>query len=283
MVENLNTVNKCYIKSYTINNSPQEWIANNFDNINKDNAIVGYIFKVVNDKQFNKVYVLNLYLINRLSYKGKEVDKLSLQNNWELFFVKVNQNIKNVNIFLNPPLELWLISKDNWLKKVSGIMSKSFNLSFDEAMEEIYYVITKLYVKSNVYLGSLDYIYNAVYSRLLHRYVHTKSQLNQDNNTIDIVSLSKTLSTGDNKDLLLEDTLEDDNVINRPGTDMQYNELLNASKDLLSKSFSDREIDQILSNPIGYWPSRLYVKVKKWRDKHTVKELCEYKRRDYEK
>ena len=55
-----------------------------------------------------------------------------------------------------------------------------------------------------------------------------------------------------------------------------YKEILEKAKELLSKTFSPREIDQILTQPqVKYLPLGLYRKLMRWRNAHNVGELYE--------
>ena len=56
---------------------------------------------------------------------------------------------------------------------------------------------------------------------------------------------------------------------------LDYQLFYKTAKELLSKTFSEREIDQILNYKTIYLPASLYKRLCDWRKKHSVEELYE--------
>ena len=85
------SVNKFYIKQFVLNNCDnfQDWCNENYSNITKKDAIIGYLFSVKEGSILCETsYVLNLYLIKREYYSDKEITMNELKDAWELFFIK---------------------------------------------------------------------------------------------------------------------------------------------------------------------------------------------------
>ena len=87
MVNHAQKLNKYYIKQFIINNySSQEWLDKNYDEICKEDAIIGYAFNTREPNLSNTPEVLNLYLLKHKYNDGKvSISRQELGDAWELF------------------------------------------------------------------------------------------------------------------------------------------------------------------------------------------------------
>jgi hypothetical protein len=239
-----------------------------------NDAIIGYIFNTKKVKNFAETpIVLNLYLIDKNKSYNKSISEEKLGNAWELFFNKYDNCKKDyVAIFQNPPIENWLDTKDNWCKKIANEISRTFSWSFEEALSETYIAILKCYHKGNVYLGNLNYLKKSIYNSVLMTLRDNKKKVFCS--TGKALSLDTPIGTDtENNELYLSDMIADEVEANEESLDYQF--LLKNVKSLLSKTFSEREIDQILNYKTIYLPTSLYKRLCDWRKKHSVEELYE--------
>ena len=267
--------NKFYIKQFIINdNSFQEWAKNNLNNLLSKDAVIGYIFNTKKTKNFAETpVVLNLYLIDKNKTYTKSISEDKLGNAWELFFNKFNNSNKEyIAIFQNPPIENWLDTKDNWCKKIANEISKTFNWPFEEALSETYIAILKCYHKGNVYLGNLNYLKKSVYNSVLMSIRQNKNKLFCS--TGKAISLDTVIGTdAENSELYLSDMIPAEEHLSEEN--LEYQMLFKQVKDLLRKTFSEREIEQILNYKTIYLPTSLYKRLCEWRKKHKVEDLYE--------
>lgn len=264
--------NKYYIKQYIINTiSFQEWMEKDYQEIIKDNAIIGYLFSANNNIKFVKAeepQILNLYCIKRKNYNGLEVSKETLSNAWKLFLLKCQNetNKKFKMIFQNPPIEQWMDTKDNWCKKLAGKISQQFDKEFSEALSDVYYGVILCYLKPDVYMGSLTYIERAIINNILMEKRHNKIDKH-------IISLSTVIDNDGEREITLEDLLPEEEDISE--NSLSYQTTLEHVKKLMADTFSPREIDQIINQPVFALSRSLYVKLLRWRAKHNIGELYE--------
>jgi hypothetical protein len=271
-------LNKFYIQQYIINgyNSFEEWSMSpsiNLEKALKREAIVGFFFTEQDGVQFSEpALVLNLYWIKREYYRGPEISVKTLREAWELFLFNCEQEEHSKHrLFQNPPIELWLDTKDNWCKKLARTLAEQFDKSFQEALSNVYLVIMQSYRRNTVYMGNLGYIRKAAYNRMLMDLRYNKCRINQDSGNA--ISLDTVVYSEGEDELSLLDMLPSDEETD---DELMYKEILEKAKELLSKTFSPREIDQILTQPqVKYLPLGLYRKLMRWRNAHNVGELYE--------
>lgn len=268
---------KFYIEQYIINEmSFQEWQEKQYSKLVENNAIIGYMFSA---KEGNVIYdeieVLNIYLIDRKYYNGQEVTIDNLANAWRLFKCKTlsESNHKDKIVFLNPPIQQWLDSKDNWCKKVASQISKQYNWPFEEALSEVYYTIMYCYSKGTVYMGNLGYIRTAINNSVLMSIRSNKNRVNQDSGLA--VSLDTIVtSDSDDEDLTLMDMIESGEEV---GSELEYEELKERITNLLSKYFSEREIEQLLTQKPICLPMNLYRRLLNFRKKYKSEDIYDEK------
>ena len=266
------SLNKYYIKQYIINDiSFQEWSQTNLSEILDKNKIIGYLFTTLEPKLNEAGKILNLFLIRKEYYDKPSIAIEVLAKDWELFLFKSSNSNKNyTSVFRNPPIDQWLDTKNNWCKKIAGELSKTFQMSFTEALSDVYLGIMQCYNKSNVYMGNLNYIRKTIYSIVLMRLRSNKSRLNLDN--IMVCSLNTLIGTDkDGNELTLIDIIPAEEDISEDSVDYQFT--LAKIKQLLSDSFSPREIDQLITQRTVYLPVNLYRRLLTWRNKHSVEEV----------
>ena len=249
---------KFYIEQFIINNYEdfQEFWTDVKAKIDlSTNSIIGYLYCYKEPAK-----VLNLYLINKQYYNGADISAETLDKAWKSF------SKSHSTICENPPIEKWINTKLNWCKKLATKLSNGYNISFDEALSEVYLAVMRCYCKGTVYMGNLGYIHKAVYSQLNMRLRHDKV-FNQP-------TLSLNTVMTDNQD---DEPLTIGDLIAAPedmSQDLEYNELVNRLKTLLSDSFSKREIEQIMNCDTSL-PRPLYRRLFTWRQKHSKEELYE--------
>ena len=261
---------KFFIEQFTLND-PNILVSERVNELLTNNVIIGYLFfnkgKI---KLMESVDILTLYLIDKRYYDKEIISIKELNDAWNEY-IKYN---KQKPIFKNPPLKEWLDTKDNWCKKLAGKISKQFGWTFDEALSEIYFIITKCYNKPHVYFGNLGYIQTSIINSIKMYHRNNVKRLNYTNPKV--ISIDSVVSeSSDGVAITIADTIGcNDNYYNEE----HYNDFEKEIKLLLSKTFSEREIEQILKNSPSYLPQPLYTKLLRWRKKHSVKEvLNEYK------
>ena len=262
-------LNKFYIKPLDITNMSFQEFEVTMQDILKDDKLVGYFY---DGKKPEKT--LNLYLIKRKYYDGPEI--CISDYTWKLFLSKTPES-NNYLLFENPPIELWLDTKNNWCKKIASILSKKFDMKYDEALSHLYMAVVKCYARGLAYMGNLSYVYKAAYHEILMYKRFCKKRFITENNTGNTISMNTVIDTSsDGEDITLEDALPAPEDVSE--TSLGYRELLQNCKDLLSDSFSPREIEQIilLEGSETSLPINLYARLARWRNKHSVKEVINY-------
>jgi len=255
-------MNKYYIKQYVINNySFQDW-KTNFENDEPNSVIVGYLFHTKSNKFGVNTSLLNLYLVNKKYYHQEGIRDEVIQQDWELFFTTYERR------WHNPPLEIWLNTKDNWCKKLANKLSTKFNRTYEDALSDVYYAIIKCYNKKTIYMGSLDYISRSVTTDIL-------MSLRKSRFYVGEISSNEVLGTDkDGNELTIEDTLQDEND-DCGQKDLEYQDVYKRCVDLMQQNFSDREIEQIITHPFKLLDRNVYQRLLKFRNKHSVEEVLE--------
>lgn len=267
-------LSKFYIEQIILedNNNPGNWTEPQFQSICRHDKLIGFLFSVKNGVKFGEpIKVLNLYLIKPLYYKKEDISLDCLKVAWLEFIAKMatEKQYTKMIVFKNPPIEQWMDTKENWCKKQAAKVAEQFNWSFDEALSEVYYTIMKCYSKEHVYMGNLGYIQTSIYNNVRMCIRFNKNRLNQASGRC--TSLDQTImESDDGEEITLADCIgEDDSHYIK----VEYEDFERDCKALLSKSFSPREIDQILTQKAGYLPMNLYRRLVSWRKQHSPAEL----------
>lgn len=265
---------KLTIKSIdlTIDNNPASWSKTDFRQYvrDRDVVIVGYFFK--NKGSTTLKLNVNLYLINKVKVKDDN-QIIELNHLKNVFLQWVESLIENPKsyMFRNPPLDLWLETKDNWMKKVANKLSTSYNKPYDECLSSLCLVITELYQKKTIYLGNLHYIIVSANNQMRLEYRYMLNRLHGGHP--DAIHLDAAFSDfGANDEEGITSLHE---VIIGAEDEMHKNEKLHDKitkiMNDLKEDFSEREIDQIV-NQSGFLPMSLYRRLLKWRKTHKLED-----------
>ena len=261
--------NKFFIEQFILNkdNDFQQFVEVNSNKL-QQYTILGYHFSTKEFGTLRETRVLNIYFIRPEYYINKECISLDdLSKAWELFF-----NCPTKQVFKNPPLKEWIDTKENWCKKLATYIMRAYNKPFEEALSDVYFVVTRLHKKETIYMGSLTYIRNAVINHVKVEFRDNRNKLNQDSGLAISLDLPMCVNEDDENislmDMIAVDTdYYEDNI--------EYLETLENCKRLLRKTFSDREIDQILNVKPQFMPKHLYNRLNAWRKQHSPEEIYE--------
>lgn len=268
-------IHKYFIESLVINdeNNPRMWDEADWSRITKGHAVIGYLFSTKKSKfgVFGKT--LNLYLINRKFYRKSEVSLNDLRSAEYEFEQKCVQypNEKQFAkrmVFKNPPIEEWLATKDNWIAKTAKEFADGWQITYDEALSSVYFIIAEFYHRGDIYMGNLHYIYIGVLNKLRMKERHDKNRL-YGKNVISGESPRYVDKDGNVESWFDTIGTEDPKYLER-----DYNDFVDDLKRYMSKDFSPRELDQIFTVPqVSLLPQNLYHRLLRWRSKHTKQEV----------
>lgn len=255
----------------TQSNNPAKWTETDLKRISGNKLVVGYIFKPI--KTAESQSLLNLYVIKAeaLDESHTVIDITWLQNAFMQWLESLSEDPKSF-VFRNPPLDKWLETKDNWIKKVTSKLAETYNKTYDECLSALYMSVLHCYHKGNIYIGNLYYLVTSAHNRIRIEHRFMKNRLcgeHPDAVHLDAVPSDFNASLDDSISSFHEIVggVEDPYV-----EQDKHLEMVKAIKNDMLKEFSEREIDQIINSP-GYLPNTLYRKLLKWRKDH--------KREDY--
>lgn len=241
-----------------------------FNIVGKDNIIVGYILKPKSTR-----FSLTLY-ITYYKYVS-DVDRVVTLSDLKIIYKQWQESLTmdpNSFMFRNPPLDLWLETKLNWVKKISYQLSESYNKPMDECMSTLYMTILNCYNKSNIYLGNLHYIIIAAHNamKLEHRYMLNRLYGNHPL-AIHLDAVPSDFNAS------LDDSVASMHELIDGLTDAFYEEERDkaAVEELLldlQEEFTTREIDQIINTP-SFLPKSLYRRLLKWRKTRKLEDYYE--------
>lgn len=267
-------LSKFYIEQIILTNedNPGTWVESQFQSICRHDKLIGFLFSVKEKVKFGvSTRVLNMYLIKPNYYDKEPIRLQELQKAWNEFLDKLfnETHHSKMIVFKNPPIEQWVDTKENWCKKLASKIAEQFEWPFDQALSEVYYTVMKCYNKGHVYMGNLGYIQTSVYNNVRMTLRYNKNRVNQDSGKCD--SLDQTVTESDDGETItLGECLgfDDENF-----KSMEHQAFEKECKNLLSQSFSEREIDQILKQRAGYLPMNLYRRLTTFRKQHSPNEL----------
>lgn len=241
----------------TVKDNPNTWTEEHLKDLTHGEAIIGYFMRRLN----KEIDVINLYTLPpQYTDVNITLDALFLAyGNW-LLNMRYKDNDKIVK-FLNPPIQSWLDTKEQWIKKTANKLSKTFDKPYNEMLSHVHYAIVKAFSKENVYVGNLGYIERSAYNEVLMDIRHTRNKLILDNDKVS--SLDEAFE--------IDGTTHTYNDIygeNDPRfTKEDFDETTKEIKAIMSCTFSEREIDQII-NSQGQLPLNLYRRLLNWRKTH---------------
>lgn len=252
----------------TEDDNPLKWT--DLSSITNNHTVVGYLLK--NKGKVLPYATLNLYLLNStvISEPNKEISLEDLRTYYLQWKDSLEEDPKSF-MFRNPPLEEWLYTKENWVKKIAYKLSQSYNQSYDECLSSLYMTILKCYKKNNIYIGNLHYIIVAVnnFMRVEHRYMRNRLHGGHPD-AIHLDAVPSDFNEGLNDSIA---SLHE--IIGGPTfADLEeehYKKILEELMTDLKEQFSPREIDQIVNTP-GFLPMPLYRRLLKWRKSHRLED-----------
>ena len=239
-------------------NNPATWTENKLNEITHNEEVIGYFMKRTNKKD-----TINLYTLPNKYCKDNylTLDDLFLAYGQWLIAMRIKDNEKLVK-FHNPPIQNWLDTKEQWIKKTANKLSKTFDKPFDEMLSHVHYAIIKAFSKDNVYVGNLGYIERSAYNEVLMELRNNKNKLLLDYEKV--ISLDDDYEIDGTTHTLNDICGEDDPAF----AEADFNETKNEITKVLSYTFSAREIDQII-NSQGQLPLNLYRRLLAWRKTHS--------------
>ena len=241
-----------------VNNNPASWTDEEYNIICNGEVVIGYFMKQT-DTQMN----LNLYLIPSKYNKGTAINRNDLKLAYAQWLVNMRYNDnKKIVQFYNPPIENWLDTKEQWIKKTANKLANIFDKPYDEMLSHVHYAIVKAFSKDKVYVGNLGYIERSAYNEVLMDIRNNRNKLIL-NNAERVCSLDEQFEMDGTVHTFNEIIGEDDPAF----ANEDFNETTEEIKRVLSYSFSEREIDQII-NSQGQLPLPLYRRLLKWRKEH---------------
>ena len=256
----------------TSTDNPFTWTNTKLSQLTNNQVIIGYILKPIK-LESNLQSLLNLYVIDEdsLSDSDKVIDLQFLKNVFAQWLESLVED-PICYMFRNPPLDKWLETKENWIKKVTGKLSVAYHTTYDDCLSSLYTTILYCYHKENVYIGNLHYLIVSANNRLKveHRFMRNRLYGGHPN-AIHLDALPSDFNGAlENSISSLHEVIggEEDSSIQKE----KNLEIFDAIKTDLLNDFSEREIDQIINSP-SYLPNTLYRKLLKWRKTH--------KREDY--
>lgn len=256
----------------TPENNPSNWTEASLAKLTNGEVVVGYILKNKGIRSNIPRPVLNLYIIPEhcLTTPNSIIDLKTLQNIFLQWMESLVEDSKSY-MFRNPPLEEWLNTKENWVKKISAKLSQSYNKPYDECMSSLYMVILQCYRKEDIYLGNLHYLIVAANNKLKLEFRFMQNRLYGGHpSAIHLDASPSDFNAG------LEDSIASLHEI-IGGTDDEFHsvdreqEILDAMLVDLREDFTEREIDQIKNTP-GFLPMSLYRRLLKWRKTHKLED-----------
>lgn len=257
-------------KPLDTNDNPLQWTEADLDLITEGEFIIGYLIKNAAPIEEDIVPVLNLYLydnLKTLSDPTKIISLALLQNIFLQWVESLREDLKSY-MFRNPPLEEWLDTKKEWVKKISYKLSQSYGRNFDECMSTLYMTILNIYNKSDKYLGNLHYIVVAVNNEIRREFKFMRNRWHGGHP--DALHLDADFQEG------VDDSISSlHEIIGGPTyADLEELRLVQVFEEIredMKKEFSPREMDQIVNTP-GFLPLPLYRRLLKWRKTHKLED-----------
>ncbi len=250
---------------------PMTWTNETLDSFIEDNYIVGYLFVSKN----NSISAINLYLapIDRLHKIYKSTDIITL----DILQVAFIQWLELLTIdsksyqFRNPPLQLWLETRLNWIHSIAIKVHQKFGTDVTEALSTAYMTILTLYKKTNVYIGNLYYLEIAIFTAIKKEHAFMKNRLSGNHpNAIHLDA-----SPGEFNRSIQNDVTSFHEIITAPSwkseEEKRYDEIWAAMELDMREEFSEREIDQIKRGNV-HMNIPLYRRLLKWRKTHKKED-----------
>jgi hypothetical protein len=264
---------KMFIKTIaiTLDYSPITWDEDTYNRLIDNNTVVGYLLSNKNKTTMS----LNLYLVPPNSfYEGNLASiKLTFAELKAAFLQWLDLIVTDPNSFQfrNPPLDLWLETRLNWINALCLKVHQKYGTDIGEALSTAYTTILKLHGKGNVYIGNLHYLKIAIYTSINKEHYYMKNRLTGGHK--DAIHLDA--SPGDFSLSIENDVTDFHEILMMPTwvteEEKRYDEIWDKMKEDLKEEFSEREIEQICKGS-GYMPPSLYRRLLAWRKNHTMED-----------
>ena len=266
---------KMFIKTIQVSlaNNPLNWDDDTYTKLIENNTVVGYLLSVkqcgINDMS------LNLYLLPPNSfYEGNlaaiQLTRTDLKTAF-LQWLEVLTTNPNSFQFRNPPLDLWLDTRMNWINALCVKVHNKYGTDIGEALSTAYMVILKLHKSSRVYIGNLHYVEIAIYTEIKKEYRYMRNRLTGKHP--DAIHLDA--SPGDFSQSIENDVTDFHEIIGAPTWETEeekrYDEIWQEMKEDLKEDFSEREIEQICKGSV-YMSMPLYRRLLAWRKNHSLED-----------
>ena len=265
-----------FIKTIAISleDNPLTWTDEKYLSLTDANTVVGYL---LSNKPNDKIasMSLNLYLLppNGLYEGSLEAIRLTHADLKNAFLQWLEVLIINpVSFqFRNPPLDLWLNIRLNWVNALCVKIHNKYGTDVGEALSTAYMTILKLHKSGRVYINNLHYLEIAIYTAIKKEHHYMKNRLTGGHP--DAIHLDA--SPGDFTQSIENDVSDFHEIIMVPEWETEeekrYNEIWEEMKKDLTEEFSEREIEQICKGP-AYMSMPLYRRLIAWRKTHSLDE-----------
>lgn len=263
---------KMFIKTVALSleNNPISWGDNDYLDIIERNIVVGYLLSIK-----ESTMSINLYLLPVNSFYEGDLTAIELTlndlKNAFLQWLDLLITAPNSFQFRNPPLDLWLETRLNWINALCVKVHQKFGTDVSEALSTAYMTILRLYNKNNVYIGNLHYLEIAIFTSIKKEYAYMRNRLTGGHpNAIHLDA-----TPGEFTQSLDNDVTSFHEIITAPAWDTEeeqrYAEIWEKMKADMKKDFSEREIEQICKGN-AYMSMPLYRRLLEWRKKHNLED-----------
>lgn len=268
-------VDRLKLKSIVLDleNNPVVWTPSKLTELVHGNVVVGCLVKNTS-RTGDLTPVLNLYYIDdsKVLNKATILTQPVLGNIFKQWLEAIIEDEKSF-MFRNPPLDLWLDTKDNWVKKITIKLSTMYTTPYDDCLSTVYDTLVKCYNRGDVYMGNLNYLSTAIHNNIKLDYRYLKNRWHgghQDAIHLD-ANVSDFNASADEGVTTLHEIIG--GQLDHDPVEQREKDMLSTIMSDLKREFSPREIDQIINHQATL-PMTLYRKLLKWRKEHT--------REDYE-
>lgn len=262
---------KMFIKTVALSleNNPITWNETTYTSVIDGNTVVGYLLLT----RPNDGMAINLYLLPANSFYEGSVASVQLTlaelKTAFLQWLEVLAVDSRSFQFRNPPLDLWLDTRLNWINALCVRVHQKYGTDISEAMSTAYMVILTLYRKGKVYIGNLHYLEIAIYTAIKkeHHFMRNRLTGNHPN------AIHLDASPGDFSQSIENDVTDFHEIISAPTweteEEQRYDEIWQNMKEDLKEDFTEREIDQICKGG-NHLTMPLYRKLLAWRKTHSM-------------
>lgn len=265
-------MSKMFIKtvSLTLEDNPVTWDETTYHSIIGDNTVVGYLLYTKGANMNINLYLLLPNSVCELSLSLIQLTQIELRTAF-LQWLETLTIIPHSFQFRNPPLDLWLETRSNWINAMCVKVHQKYGTDINDALSSAYMTILKLYSKGNVYIGNLHYLEIAIYTTIKKEYHYMRNRLTGKHP--DAIHLDA--APGDFNLSLENDVSSFHEIITAPSweteEEQRYNEIWENMKEDMKADFSEREIEQICKGS-AFMTMPLYRRLLQWRKTHKMED-----------